>query len=188
MIRIDVRLLGIVGAAGAAAVVLAACGSGSSGNSGSSSHQAANNKSSNSAVVAWKKTSGAGKVLVNSAGMTLYSADQEKNGKIMCTGACTGFWQPLTVSGSTVTKPAGFTGTLATVKRPDNGKMQVTYNGSPVYTFRLDKSSGDTMGNNFHDSFSGVKFTWHAAGASKSSSKSSGGNNNNGGGNNYGNY
>jgi predicted lipoprotein with Yx(FWY)xxD motif len=182
MIRIDARLLGI---AGVAAIALAACGGGgNTNNSGSSNNQPAKTNS----VVSFKNTSGAGKVLVNSNGMTLYSADQEKNGKIMCTGACTGFWQPLTVSGKTVAKPAGFTGTLATIKRPDNGKTQVTYNGSPLYTFRLDSSTGQTKGNNFSDAFGGTKFTWHAAGSTKSSGTSNGGNNNNGGGYNYGGY
>lgn len=179
MIRIDARLLGI---AGAAAIVLAACGGGNSDNGSGSSgdNQAAGSTNS---VVSMKNISGAGKVLVDSKGMTLYTSEQEKNGKIMCTGACTGFWMPLTVSGKTVSTPAGVTGKLATVKRPD-GKTQVTYNGGPLYTFRLDKSSGDDKGNNFSDSFSGTKFTWHAAGTTKSSTSNSGNNN---GGNDYGN-
>lgn len=184
----------MLGIAGVAAIALAACGgggssSGDSGNSGSGSGSG-KHATNNGSVVSFNSISGVGKVLVNSKGMTLYAADQEKNGKIMCTGQCTGFWMPLTVSGTTVAKPDGFSGTLGTVKRPDSGKMQVTFNGSPLYTFRLDTSSGDAKGNNFSDSFSGKKFTWHAAGASKSSSKSNGGdnNNNNGGGYNYGNY
>jgi predicted lipoprotein with Yx(FWY)xxD motif len=176
----DIRLLGL---AGAAAIALAACGGGNSDNSGSSNNQAAGNNS----VVSFKNTSGAGKVLVDSNGMTLYSPQQEKNGRILCTGACTGFWMPLTVSGTTVAKPAGFNGTLGTVKRPDDGKMQVTFNGSPLYTFRLDTSTGQTKGNGFSDAFGGTKFTWHAAGATKSST-SNNGNNNNGGGYNYGGY
>lgn len=184
MARIDVRLLGI---AGVAAIALAACGGGGSSahNNGTSGKQATNHGS----VVSYNSISGVGKVLVNSKGMTLYSANQEKNGKILCTGQCTGFWIPLTVSGTTVAKPAGFTGTLGTIKRPDSGKMQVTFDGSPLYTFRLDKASGDTKGNNFSDSFGGHNFTWHAAGATNtstmpSSSKSSSG----GGGYNNGNY
>jgi predicted lipoprotein with Yx(FWY)xxD motif len=180
MIRTDVRLLGI---AGVAAIALAACGGG--GNSNNSSGSSGTKAAGNNSVVSLKNTSGAGKVLVNSDGMTLYSPDQEKNGKIECTGACTGFWLPLTVSGKTVAKPAGLTGTLGTVKRPDNGKLQVTYNGSPLYTFKLDTTSGETKGNDFSDAFGNNKFTWHAAGATKTSGS---GNNNNNGGYNYGGY
>jgi hypothetical protein len=44
--------------------------------------------------------------------------------------------------------------------------MQVTYNGKPLYTFRLDQAPGDAHGANFQDSFSGTTFTWRAVDAS----------------------
>lgn len=163
----------IAGALGfGAATVLAACGS-----SGTSA-----NGADAASVVSLHNQSGVGDLLVNNAGKTLYSADQEKSGKITCTGACTGFWSPLTVAKDGIAKPDGLSGTLSTVKRPDDGKLQVTYNGSPLYTFKLDTTSGDTKGNNFSDKFGAASFTWHAASSGKLSSsptKDSGG---------YGNY
>ena len=148
----------------AAGTLLAACGSGSSGGS---------NNSAKASVVSLHDQSGVGNVLVNSAGKTLYAADQEKGGKIACTGACNGFWLPLTVAKDNVAAPDGLSGTLGTVKRPDNGKLQVTYNGDPLYTFKLDTAAGDAKGNNFSDKFGTASFTWHAAGAGKATSSPS---------------
>ncbi len=177
----------------AAATVLAACGGGSSGNSGSASTGGggqASSQGSGNAVVSVKNQSGAGQTLVDSSGKTLYFSDQEKSGKILCTGSCLGFWFPLTTSSTSVQTPHGVTGKLGTIKRSDNGKLQVTYNGAPLYTFKLDSAAGDAKGNNFSDAFGSNHFMWHAAGATgkattPTQSSSSGGGGGNGG---YGNY
>jgi len=39
---------------------------------------------------------------------------------------------------------------------------QLTYNGRPLYTFRLDRSPGQAKGNDFVDDFGSVSFTWRA--------------------------
>ena len=52
-------------------------------------------------------------------------------------------------------KPAGANGTLATITR-DDGTMQVTYNGMPLYGFAADKAPGDTKGD-------GVGGVWSVA-------------------------
>jgi Secreted repeat of unknown function len=59
------------------------------------------------------------------------------------------------------------TGTFGSIKRPD-GSRQLTYNGKPLYTFRLDDAPGQAHGNNFTDQFGGQTFRWHAATASGS--------------------
>ena len=64
--------------------------------------------------------------------------------------------------GSAPTAGSGMTGTLATVTRPD-GKVQVTYDGSPLYEFTQDGGPGQAKGNGFKDSFNNARFTWHAA-------------------------
>jgi predicted lipoprotein with Yx(FWY)xxD motif len=179
------RWLPVAGLVVAAATTLAACGGGSSSNSSSGGGGNAQSGGGNKAVVSMQKTDGVGTRLVDSSGKTLYFSDQEKSGTISCTGACLGFWFPDTVAGKTVSQPKGLSGKLGTIKRSDNGKMQLTYNGAPLYTFKLDTSSGDAKGNNFKDNFGSSHFTWHAAGATSSSKSKGGGGGDNGG---YGNY
>ncbi len=43
---------------------------------------------------------------------------------------------------------------------PPDGKTQLTYNGKPLYTFRLDTAAGQAHGNDFTDSFNDTRFTW----------------------------
>jgi predicted lipoprotein with Yx(FWY)xxD motif len=111
-------------------------------------------------TVSAKQLAGHGKVLVDARGRALYRSDQERNGMVLCTGACLSFWQPLKVSG-TPTKGGSLAGKLATVKRPDGGR-QVTYNGRLLYSFKLDKP-GKVTGDGFKDAFGGQKFTWRVA-------------------------
>jgi predicted lipoprotein with Yx(FWY)xxD motif len=77
----------------------------------------------------------------------------------MCTGACLSFWFPAPATGATSGAVAG----LSTVHRPDNGQEQLTFQGKPLYTFKLDTGPGQDAGQNAKDSFGGTNFTWHAA-------------------------
>jgi predicted lipoprotein with Yx(FWY)xxD motif len=150
----------------AAAVVLAACGS--SGYGGSSSTAA---PAGNAGTVSVKQVDGIGNVLVDSTGKALYSPDEEANGKVLCTGACTSFWMPLAAGGGT---PAAVPGVanLGVVDRPD-GTKQVTAGGRPLYTFTED-SPGNIKGNDFSDAFGSQHFTWHAVLADGTMAGSSG--------------
>jgi predicted lipoprotein with Yx(FWY)xxD motif len=122
----------------------------------------ARNAGGQSAVFA-RALTGIGTTLVTRSGRTIYSPEQEAAGKITCTGSCLTFWFPVTARpGATLTLPAGFTGKLGTVHRPDNGQTQLTYNGKPLYTFRLDTAAGQAHGNNFTDHFGSTSFTWRA--------------------------
>jgi predicted lipoprotein with Yx(FWY)xxD motif len=138
--------LAVIGAAAVAAgIAITATGTGRSAAKG--------------VTVSAKQISGAGRVLVDSKGRALYRSDQERNGMVLCQGACLSFWQPLTVSGSP--KGSSLQGKLGVVKRPD-GRRQVTYNGKLLYSFKLDKP-GKVTGDGFKDAFGGQKFTWHVA-------------------------
>jgi predicted lipoprotein with Yx(FWY)xxD motif len=92
----------------------------------------------------------AGTILVDGkTGMTLYmfTQDVKDSGKSNCTGSCLETWPALTVdAGKTPTGGTGVTGTLGTITRADNGKLQVTYNGLPLYFFKNDKAPGDLNG------------------------------------------
>jgi len=108
------------------------------------------------------QVSGAGTVLTDQSGMTVYEAQQEVGGKILCTGSCTSFWFPVTVGqGVTPTAASSVTGKLGTVSRPGGG-TQLTVDGHPLYTFKQDTSPGSDKGNDYSDSFGGQSFTWHA--------------------------
>ncbi len=87
-----------------------------------------------------------GKILVNAAGATLYRFTADQNGQSSCTGGCAQLWPPLTVAAGSQPKGAsGVVGVFATSKRAD-GTTQVTYNGSPLYTYSGDKTAGSTAG------------------------------------------
>jgi len=151
-------------AAAAVAALLAACGSagGSAGQAGTANagHQAT---ASHGAVVSVRNLAGIGTVFVDGSGKTLYSPQQEAHGKIMCTGSCLSFWFPVRVApGAVLSAPSGATGVLGKIHRADDGVTQLTYNGKPLYTFRLDQAPGQARGNNFTDRFGGTSFTWHA--------------------------
>src|SRR3954454_16483007 len=93
-------------------------------------------------------------VLVNRAGMTLYSLSAETHGRFICTGSCVSLWHPLSVARGQ--KPTG-AHSLGTIRRP-NGQTQVTYRDKPLYTFSGDHKRGDANGEGFKDV--GV---WHVA-------------------------
>jgi predicted lipoprotein with Yx(FWY)xxD motif len=99
--------------------------------------------------------------------MTVYTprTPAEASGKIHCTGSCLSFWFPVTAS-SAHPDASGLPGQLGTIRRADDGKTQLTYNGKPLYTFRLDTGAGQAHGSNFTDMFSGTSFTWEVVTAS----------------------
>jgi predicted lipoprotein with Yx(FWY)xxD motif len=92
----------------------------------------------------------AGTILVAASNdMTLYNFahDTKDSGKSACTGGCLDTWPALTVpAGTTPVAGDGVTGKLGTITRSDNGAIQVTYNGLPLYFFKNDKAPGDLNG------------------------------------------
>lgn len=164
-------------AAAAAVAALAACGSSGAGSGAAGTSGAAGGyggtggaagagqptTAAHGAVLSSRKLPGLGTVLVGQSGKTLYSPREEAAGKIMCTGGCLSFWFPVSVApGASLKPPAGLPGVLGKLHRPDDGLTQLTYDGKPLYTFKLDQSPGQARGNNFTDQFGGSSFTWHA--------------------------
>lgn len=95
-----------------------------------------------------KKTNG---MLVSTGGMTVYTFDKDvaDNGKSACAGPCTGLWPAVVTTDTNLKAPYG------SIKR-DDGTMQLTYKGKPLYMYSGDKKPGDATGDNFKD-------IWHAA-------------------------
>lgn len=156
VIRRSAALSGLAAAAAVVAACSSAAGTTSSGNT-ASGHTATGH-----AAVSARRLAGVGTVLVNSSGMTLYTPKipAESSGHIKCTGPCVGFWIPVTASAAK-SAASSLPGKLAMIHRPD-GQSQLSYNGRPLYTFRLDTAPGQAHGNGFHDSFNGTNFTWQA--------------------------
>ena len=81
-------------------------------------------------------------------GMTVYyfTKDVKDSGTSACTGGCISTWPAVTVAaGGTPVAGAGLSGKVGTITR-DDGSLQVTYNGLPLYFFKNDQAPGDANG------------------------------------------
>jgi predicted lipoprotein with Yx(FWY)xxD motif len=157
--------LAAAAAALAVAVLLAACGNGNGNGSAAAAGGTGGiqQRDSGGTIISTRTIPGIGTVLTDQSGKTLYSPLQEAHGVIKCTASCLSFWFPVTIgNGAEPHAAATLTGTLGSIQRSDDGGRQLTYNGQPLYTFRLDDAPGQTHGNNFSDHFGGQTFTWHA--------------------------
>ena len=89
-------------------------------------------------------------------GRSLYVFKNDSGGTSACTGSCATNWPPLTVAGpADVTAGAGIQGAIGTLHR-DDGTIQVTLSGKPLYYFSGDSAAGDKNGQGFKD-------LWHLA-------------------------
>ena len=129
--------------------MLVACGGQASTSTGSSSSPTATTAASATAspAVLAPTVGSNGTMLVAGANqMTLYTFENDAPGVSNCKGGCAAIWPPLTVAaGQTPTAGTGVGGALATITR-DDGRLQVTYQGLPLYFFHQDSRPGDTKG------------------------------------------
>lgn len=152
------RRLVVTGLAVASFGLLAACGSAATSQAPAAGHSTP----ASADIISARNLPGIGTVLVNRSGKTIYTPQQEADGTILCTAGCLSFWFPVTVPpGTALRSPGGVAGVLGTIRRAD-GMIQLTYDGRPLYTFRLDTAPGQARGNDFTDHFGGTTFTWHA--------------------------
>jgi predicted lipoprotein with Yx(FWY)xxD motif len=135
-----------VGAILSVGLVAAACGSSTTSAVSNTANTGSKATTVPATVVGSTTNPTLGMILVNASGATLYRFAADQNGQSTCTGACAQLWPPFTVTAGSPPKGAsGVVGVFATSKRAD-GTTQVTYNGSPLYTFSGDKSAGSTAG------------------------------------------
>ncbi|MBP2325196.1 putative lipoprotein with Yx(FWY)xxD motif [Kibdelosporangium banguiense] len=106
-------------------------------------------------------------VVVNGAGLTLYRFDKDtaKPSKSNCNGDCAVTWPPVTVSPGSRIFIAGIKKADVGVVKRDNGELQVTIGGWPVYRFNKDKKPGDTLGQGVGGTWFGVTPDGKKAGA-----------------------
>jgi predicted lipoprotein with Yx(FWY)xxD motif len=136
-------------------------------------HTAEGNAAARKSVIS-TATTGLGKIIVDAQGRTLYLFQKDKNGKSACSGQCAAFWPPVIASGKPVAGPGVKASLLGTIKRGD-GRMQVTYNHHPLYTFVKDTKKGQTSGAGV-DGFGAEWFVVSPAGAGITKTTVTGGN------------
>lgn len=87
-----------------------------------------------------------GEIVVDGDGMTVYIFDKDTadSGKSACAGDCLAAWPPVATTNES---PAvdGVTGEVATITR-DDGSLQITLNGLPLYLYAADEAAGDVTG------------------------------------------
>ena len=135
------------GGAAVLALTLAACGSGTTAAQAAAPNSSAASSSAASSTAATVRvaTTSLGKVVVDTAGRTLYlfTKDTKDSGKSVCAGQCATTWPAYT---TTATPTAdGVSGTLGTLTTA-SGAKQVTLGGWPLYYFDKDKVAGDVHG------------------------------------------
>ena len=148
------------GAIGLIALVASACGSSGAATTTSKVPSVAKSKSSAPVSVTTAKNSKLGTILVDQAGLTLYTYTSDSKNMTTCTGVCATEWPPLTLPAGTTKVSAGpgvTASKLGTFTRP-GGAVQVTFDGMPLYRFSSDTMPGQANGQ-------GVEGKWFAVSA-----------------------
>ncbi len=85
--------------------------------------------------------------LVDQQGRSLYlfTTDTQNSGTSTCTAECLAQWQPVIVTGTPQAGQGVNASLLGTIKR-DDGTLQATYNGWPLYTYAGDTAPGTASG------------------------------------------
>ena len=106
-------------------------------------------------VLGWREVGDMGNILATNSGMTVYTFDKDTAGVSNCTDDCLKNWPAVTVSeGDALTAGADVSGEIGSIVRADNKRIQLTYNGMPLYYWKDDKVPGDATGD-------GVGDVWH---------------------------
>ncbi|MEJ7838108.1 MAG: hypothetical protein WKF81_04785 [Thermomicrobiales bacterium] len=100
-------------------------------------------------TVAIAETPELGMFLTDADGMTLYLFTNDTPGVSNCDGECLANW-PAFSAEEPLTLPDDVPGELGIITR-DDGDMQVTYNGMPLYYWVGDTAVGDTTGQGVGD-------------------------------------
>ena len=139
----------------AAALLLSGCGG--SGNDATEDRAAASAPGESAAPVLTTRDSDLGEIVVDADGRTVYVFDEDEpgSGKSVCTDECADTWPAVAAVNETPTAD-GLVGELGTIERED-GTLQVTLDGRPLYLFAGDGSAGDVTGQ-------GVDGTWFVIG------------------------
>jgi predicted lipoprotein with Yx(FWY)xxD motif len=134
-------------------LVLTGCGSDEgddAGAAGGASPVTSSPESSSSApaedAVLATADSDLGEIVVDGEGMTVYVFDRDTpgSGQSACSGGCLEAWPPVVAESESPTVE-GVSGEVGTITR-DDGTLQVTLEGYPLYLWQNDTAPGDTTG------------------------------------------
>ena len=136
---------GVYGGGGGSTEETSSSEAGSGGRYGGENTTASSN-GAGAGIVKAAKVGDLGTIIVDSSGLTLYDFHKDKGGTSACYGACASAWPPLLTEGNPQAQGAAERSQLGTTKRND-GTLQVTYNGWPLYTYAGDQKPGEANGN-----------------------------------------
>lgn len=162
-----------VAIAAGAGLLVAACSSSSSPSSSSSAAATPTSTPASAAAAgtAVLKTehSSLGTVLADGKGYTVYWFGADHGTTSACTGACAAAWPPVTGTPQAASG-VSLSGKLGTITR-SGGVTQATYDGHPLYTFKVDTAPGQVKGNGVN-AFGGYWYAITIGGASGGASTS----------------
>ena len=90
-----------------------------------------------------------GSILVGADGMTLYLFEADTDGTSTCYDECADTWPALVDDAPSAGD--GLDAALLDTTERDDGELQVTYAGHPLYYYAPDEAPGDTMGQEVGD-------------------------------------
>jgi predicted lipoprotein with Yx(FWY)xxD motif len=96
----------------------------------------------NNSLIMTETNSTIGSYLADPNDNTLYTDGTGATGVTDCAGSCLSAWPIYQDNGSTTNLPAN----ISTIKRSDNGEIQYTFKGKPLYYFTTD-TPGKVTGN-----------------------------------------
>jgi predicted lipoprotein with Yx(FWY)xxD motif len=91
-----------------------------------------------------------GQIVVDGEGRTLYVFLADEGEESTCYDDCEASWPPLTVEGDP-TAGEGIDGSLLSTTEREDGSMQVTFDGQPLYYFGADETADDVNGQGVGD-------------------------------------
>ena len=140
----------------AVAALVAACGAGGGATNppataGPTTAAATTPATSGAGLTLEVVTGSVGDYVAGKDGKALYIFPPDTGTTSACTGECATNWPPLIVAAiGDVSTGTGVTGALATITR-DDGSLQVTLGGKPLYYFMNDTAAGQTNGHEAND-------------------------------------
>lgn len=118
---------------------------------------AANQSPGEEPVVVVSQTSPAH--LVDASGNALYALEGNKDGS-KCDATCESAWPPVMAHGSRPNPAPGMPPGMLGALPSDDGTLQMTYDGNPLYRYSGDMGQASTAGHGVNDKWG----TWHLVG------------------------